>query len=58
MRSAVKSLLVALPLTMRLTLEIQYFTQSVKYLASSHAHSVPPAFSIFAEDGILNPFSL
>ncbi len=54
MRSAVKSLLAALPVTMRLILKIQNCAQRVQFLAPSHAHSVPPAFSIFMEDGIFN----
>ena len=54
MRSAVKSLLAALPVTMRLILKIQNAAQSARFLASSHAHSVPPAFSIFAEGGNFN----
>lgn len=54
MRSAVKSLLAALPVTMRLILKIQNAAQSAVFLAPSHAHSVPPAFSFFVEDGNFN----
>lgn len=41
MPSAMKSLLVALPLTMRPTLEIHNLTQSVRLLVSNRAHGVP-----------------
>ncbi|CAJ1197674.1 hypothetical protein CPR19079_NPKGKJFF_01981 [Companilactobacillus paralimentarius] len=41
MRSVMKSLLTALPFTMRPDLKIHNFTQSVELLASSRAHNVP-----------------
>ncbi len=41
MRSAMKLLLSAVPITIRPTLEIQYFARSVKYLVSNRAHSIP-----------------
>ena len=51
---AVKLLLAALPVTMRLILKIQNAAQSAMFLALGHAHSVPPVFSTFVEDEIFN----
>ena len=55
MRSAVRSLLTALPVTMRPILKIQNCTHRGRFLAPSCAHGVPTAFSTFTEDGLEEP---